>query len=118
MRDVQHRIDLISGASLSNLSHYRINPKQSEVLKVEDFEKIWEKCSTRQPTINCHIIDDFMFKENQLCVPKDSWKDLSMNFVLGLLRTQKGVDFVKKSNKKYKTPAERKDERNSLKKKI
>jgi len=31
-----------------------------------------------------------------------------MNFVLGLLRTQKEVDFVEKSNKKYKAAADKK----------
>ena len=33
IKDIQHYIDLIPGASLSNLSHYQINLKKSEVLK-------------------------------------------------------------------------------------
>jgi len=61
MRDLSHHNDLILKASLLNLSHYRMHPKESEVLK-EKIEKLILKGHNGE----------------------------SMNFVIGLPCTQKG----------------------------
>ena len=63
MKNIQLYIDLISREDLPNLSHYRINLKKSKVLKDEDAEKIWGKCSMWQPVKLFHIMDDFLLNK-------------------------------------------------------